>query len=75
MGIDFKQFVELQKSMMDQISVYMNALGLELKLDRIDVEPEDCPELCIDLIWRFRCKDKEICEKVKEKLMESFGGE
>jgi len=75
MGIDFKQMVELQKAMMDQISVYMSALGLELKLDRIDIEPDDCPELCVDMVWRFTCKDKEICDKLKEKIMEQFGGE
>jgi len=75
MGLDFKQMIEMQKVMMDNISIYMKALGLELKLDRIDIEPSDCPDTCIDLIWRFTCKDKAICDKLREKLIESYGGE
>mgnify|MGYP000371377250 CR=1 FL=1 len=75
MGIDFRQMIEMQKIMMDQISIYMSALGLELTLDRIDIEPKDCPDKCVDMIWRFKCKEKEICDKLKEKIVEAFGGE
>jgi len=74
MGVDLRQMIEIQKTMMDSISIYMKSLGLELKLDRIDIEPSDCPDTCIDLIWRFTCKDKVICDKLKEKLIESYGG-
>jgi len=74
MSLDLKEMVKMQKLMMDQLSVYMKMLGLELKLDRIDLAPKDCPDNCVDLVWRFVCEKKEVCDQLKLGIEKQYGG-
>jgi len=62
--------LEIQKVMMDQFSALMSTLGIKLDLERIDISPTDCPDTCIDYVWRIKCESKEVCDKIKEKLLE-----
>jgi len=74
-GIDqlnLKQMIEMQQTMLSQFSVLLESLGIKMYLSKIDIEPRDCPELCIDYVWRIECTDKEVCRKLKEKLLEDM---
>jgi len=51
----------------------MASLGVELKLEKIDVEPSDDPN-AVDFIWRLRCKYPEVLAEIKRKLIEQYGG-
>ena len=65
---DLKNMLEMSKAMIDQLKPYFDTLGITMEIDRIDISPEDCPDLCIDIVYRFRCSNKEVCDKVKERL-------
>lgn len=76
-SLDLNQLMQMQQVMMQQISGLMETLGVKLTLEKIDIAPEDCPDLCIDFVWRFRCTSKLVCDQFKAKLQEQVqeGGE
>ena len=53
---------------------YFEMLGLELYVDRIVLKPEDCPETCVDYVWRIKCREKEVCDKLREEIVRQSGG-
>jgi len=73
-SIDMSMLVKQMEMTMQMIQPLLVSLGLNMKLDRIDIEPKDCPDKCIDFVWRFECEDPEVCRILKEKIMEEYGG-
>jgi len=68
MSLDITQILEQQKMLLETLKPYMEMLGIELYIDRIDIAPEDCPKTCIDYIWRIRCRDEFICKEIKRQI-------
>jgi hypothetical protein len=64
--------IQMQQAMMEQFNLVMASLGVELKLEKIDIEPEDDPN-AIDFIWRLKCRDPEIAREIKRKFIEQYG--
>jgi len=73
MGFDLSSFVEMQKTVMEQIKAVFQSIGISLDLEKIDVSPADEPD-AIDLIYRIRCRDKILCEEMKKELEARYGG-
>ena len=71
-GASLAQMMEMQRSMMSQFNMVMAVLGVELKLERIDIEPRDDPN-AIDFVWRLTCKDPNIAKQIKRKFEEMYG--
>ena len=71
-ALNLKQMIEMQQVMLSQFSVLLESLGIKMYLSKIDIEPKDCPDTCIDYVWRIECSDKEVCKQVKEKLLEEM---
>jgi len=65
--------IQMQQALMEQFNLVMASLGVELRLEKIDIEPAD-DKNAIDFIWRLRCKYPEILEEIKRKLIEQYGG-
>jgi len=73
LGASFAQMIQMQQALMEQFNLVMASLGVELRLEKIDIEPAD-DKNAIDFIWRLRCKYPEILEEIKRKLIEQYGG-
>jgi hypothetical protein len=58
----------------ETLKPYFEMLGLELYVDRIVLHPEDCPDTCVDYVWRITCKEKEVCDKLREEIVKQSGG-
>jgi hypothetical protein len=71
---DLKQWIEMQQALMQTLKPYMEMLGLELYVDRIVLKPKDCPDTCVDYVWRIKCKDVEICENLRSVIKSQGGG-
>lgn len=71
-GMGFAQMLQMQQAFMQQFNLIMASLGVELKLEKIDVSPRDNPN-AIDFIWRLTCKEPEIGKMIKEELIKQFG--
>lgn len=72
LGMGLAQMMQMQQSMMQQFNILMASLGIEIKLERIDVEPRDDPD-AIDFVWRLRCRDPEMAARIKEEIVKTFG--
>jgi hypothetical protein len=62
---DIETFISTQKQVMESMTAILKMYGLELNMEKIDVEPSDC-ENCIDFVYRLRCASEAICEALKE---------
>jgi hypothetical protein len=69
---DLSKFIAIQQKTMKIMSSILASYGLSLDLDRIDIEPSDCPEECIDFVYRLRCSNKVICLYLKEGIRKQF---
>jgi hypothetical protein len=72
---DLSQFIMIQQQAMQVMSAILAQYGLTLDLDRIDIEPSDCPEECIDFVYRLKCENKVICFYLKEGIKKQFSQE
>ena len=70
---DLKSWIEMQRMLEETMKPYFELLGLEMYVDRIILSPEDCPDVCIDYVWRITCKDKEVCDKLREEIKKQSG--
>ncbi len=73
--LDLKMWHELMKQMNEALKPWMELLGLEMYVDRVELQPDDCPDTCIDYVWRITCKDPEVCEKLREEIRKQASGE
>ena len=71
-GASMSQMIQMQQAVMEQFNLVMAALGVELKLEKIDIEPKDDPN-AIDFIWRLKCKDPDIAKQIKENFLKQYG--
>jgi hypothetical protein len=71
---DLKSWIEMQRMLEETLKPYFEMLGLELYVDRIVLHPEDCPDTCVDYVWRIRCREKEVCDKLREEIVKQSGG-
>ena len=71
---DLKSWIEMQRMLEETLKPYFEMLGLELYVDRILLHPEDCPDTCVDYVWRIRCREKEVCDKLREEIVKQSGG-
>jgi hypothetical protein len=63
----------MQRMLEETLKPYFEMLGLELYVDRVLLHPEDCPDTCVDYVWRIRCREKEVCEKLREEIVRQSG--
>jgi hypothetical protein len=70
---DLKSWLEMQRMLQETMKPYFEMLGLDMYVDRIVLKPEDCPETCIDYVWRITCRDKEVCDKLREEIVKQSG--
>ena len=71
---DLKSWIEMQRMLEETLKPYFEMLGLELYVDRIVLHPEDCPDTCVDYVWRIKCREKEVCDKLREEIVKQSGG-
>jgi len=71
--MDMETFIATQKQIMDTMSSMLKMYGIELNMEKIDVDPEDC-ESCIDFVYRLRCTSNAVCDELKKAIVERFGG-
>jgi hypothetical protein len=71
---DLKSWIEMQRMLEETLKPYFEMLGLELYVDRILLHPEDCPDTCVDYVWRIKCREKEVCDKLREEIVKQSGG-
>jgi len=67
-GFDVNQMIQQMNMLMEALRPYMELLGIKLYIDRIDLKPKDCPDLCVDYVWRIKCETKYVCDKLREQL-------
>ena len=72
---DLKSWVEMQKMLEETMKPYFEMLGLEMYIDRIVLHPEDCPDTCVDYVWRITCKTPEVCDKLRREIAKQSGEE
>ena len=70
---DLKSWIEMQRMLEETLKPYFEMLGLELYVDRVLLHPEDCPDTCVDYVWRIRCREKEVCDKLREEIVRQSG--
>jgi len=70
--LDIETFISTQKQVMDSMTAILKMYGIELNIEKIDVEPSDC-ESCIDFIYRLRCVSEAVCDELKKAIIEKFG--
>jgi len=68
-----KSWIEMQRMLEETLKPYFEMLGLELYVDRVLLHPEDCPDTCVDYVWRIRCREKEVCDKLREEIVRQSG--
>jgi len=71
---DITQFVAMQQQVMQVLSSILTQYGLQLELDRIDIEPQDCGGECIDFVYRLKCTSDVVCFYLKEAIKKQFAG-
>jgi hypothetical protein len=71
---DLKSWMEMQRMLEETLKPYFEMLGLELYVDRVVLHPEDCPDTCVDYVWRITCREKEVCDKLREEIVRQSGG-
>jgi len=69
---DLNQFIAMQQQTMQIMSSILAQYGLSLELDRIDIEPSDCKDNCIDFVYRLKCENNVICFYLKEGIKKQF---
>jgi len=57
---------------MDSMTAILKMYGIELNMEKIDVEPSDC-ESCIDFVYRLSCASEAVCDELKKAIIEKFG--
>jgi hypothetical protein len=70
---DLKSWLEMQRMLEETMKPYFEMLGLEMYIDRIVLHPEDCPDTCVEYVWRVTCKSKEVCDKLREEIRKQSG--
>jgi hypothetical protein len=75
MPFDLTQFIAMQQQTMQIMSSILAQYGLTLDLDRIDIEPLDCKDKCIDFVYRLKCENEVICFYLKEGIRKQFSQE
>jgi hypothetical protein len=70
---DLKSWVEMQKMLEETMKPYFQMLGLEMYIDRIVLHPEDCPDTCVDYVWRITCKTPDVCDKLRGEIIKQSG--
>jgi len=74
-ALNLQQMIEMQQALMESVKPWLDMLGIELYVDRIVLNPEDCPEECIDYVWRIRCRNPEVCGSLREEVLKHHLGE
>jgi hypothetical protein len=72
MPIDLSMLLQSQQQVFEMLNSILQQYGLTLELDRVDVEPEDCDDDCIDFVWRIKCKEKTMCFYLKEAIAKQY---
>lgn len=72
MPIDLSMLLQSQQQVFEMLNSILQQYGLTLELDRVDVEPEDCDDDCIDFVWRIKCKEKTMCLYLKEAIAKQY---
>jgi len=70
---DLKSWVEMQKMLEETMKPYFEMLGLEMYIDRIVLHPEDCPDTCVDYVWRITCRTPDVCDKLRGEIAKQSG--
>ena len=70
--IDLSMLLQSQQQVFEMLNTVLQQYGLTLELDRVDVEPEDCEDDCIDFVWRIKCKEKTMCFYLKEAIAKQY---
>ena len=69
---DLSQFITMQQTLLNSLKPVLEMLGLSMEVDRIVLKPNDCESekgnLCIDYVWRIKCQDQFICNKLREQI-------
>ena len=73
MVYDLKSWLEMQRMLQETMKPYFEMLGLDMYIDRIVLHPEDCPDTCVDYVWRITCRERETCDKLREEIMKQSG--
>jgi hypothetical protein len=70
--IDLSMLLQSQQQVFEMLNSILQQYGLTLELDRVDVEPADCEDDCVDFVWRIKCKEKTMCFYLKEAIAKQF---
>ena len=74
--LDLKSWIEMQRMLEETLRPYMEMLGLELYIDKVILYPGDCEDnTCVDYVWRIKCRDIEVCERLREEIRKQSGGQ
>jgi len=78
------QMIKMMQMMVEQAKPLLQAVGIDLGIDRIILHPSDGDcivelsdgskvNLCIDIVWRIRCQLPNVCNQLREMIKQEYG--
>lgn len=64
--------IQQQQALFEQLNILLEQAGITYGIDRIILRPRD-DDKAVDIVYRIKCRDEEICEKLREAFKQQYG--